>query len=264
MWTGELFESDQVEQLMAEAGIGIDPITLRDEWNSKVNQVLEIATLTRPEDGWMQTGGRKGVHTEHLGLFWQKCSFYLGLIPMQSGKKTLKYFALLALATTTLLACEKINELADVTFETTFEEMFSVNVPVATEPDGSAVFSESATIDLNDGDVKDYVDQLKNIVVKTVRLELISYSGPAGAEVSGEIDLGGGYALAIPPTNMQEALDNGTVIDMSDQAGAFNYLKDELLNQKMISYSLNGVVSEVPAQAEFKLTYTIDVTANPL
>lgn len=178
--------------------------------------------------------------------------------------KTLKYFTLLAVAMITVSACEEINELADVTFETTFEEMFSVNVPVATEPDGSAIFSESASIDLNDGDVKDYVDQLKNIVVKAVRLEIISYSGPVDAQVSGEIDLGGGYALAIPPTNMQEALDNGTVIDMSDQAGAFNYLKDELLNQKMISYSLNAIISDVPAQAEFKLTYTIDVTANPL
>ncbi len=75
MWTGELFESDQVEQLMAEAGIGIDPQTLRDEWNSKVNQVLEIATLNRPEDGWMQTGGRKGVHTEHLGFILAEMQF---------------------------------------------------------------------------------------------------------------------------------------------------------------------------------------------
>ncbi len=75
MWTGELFESDQVEQMMAEAGVGIDPKTLRDEWNSKVNQVLEIATLNRPEDGWMQTGGRKGVHAEHLGYILAEMQF---------------------------------------------------------------------------------------------------------------------------------------------------------------------------------------------
>jgi len=68
MWTGEMFETTTVETMMATAGIGIDPATLRNEWNSKVNQVLDIATLTRPADGWMQTGGRKGVHTEHLGF----------------------------------------------------------------------------------------------------------------------------------------------------------------------------------------------------
>lgn len=75
MWTGELFESDEVEQMMAAAGIGIDPKTLRDQWNSKVNQVLEIATLNRPEDGWMQTGGRKGVHTEHIGFMLAEMQF---------------------------------------------------------------------------------------------------------------------------------------------------------------------------------------------
>lgn len=75
MWTGELFESDQIEKMMAEAGIGVDPLTLRDEWNSKVNQVLDIATLKRPEDGWMQTGGRKGVHTEHLGFVLAEMQF---------------------------------------------------------------------------------------------------------------------------------------------------------------------------------------------
>ena len=29
--------------------------------------VLEEATLTRPEDGWMASGGKEGRHTEHLG-----------------------------------------------------------------------------------------------------------------------------------------------------------------------------------------------------
>lgn len=75
MWTGEMFESDEVEQQMAEAGIGVDPKSLRDAWNSKVNEVLEIATLKRPEDGWMQTGGRKGVHTEHLGYILAEMQF---------------------------------------------------------------------------------------------------------------------------------------------------------------------------------------------
>ena len=66
-WTGELFEVDQVERMMAEAGIGVNPESIKDAWNSKVNQVLDIATLQRPADCWMQTGGRKGVHSEHLG-----------------------------------------------------------------------------------------------------------------------------------------------------------------------------------------------------
>jgi ring-1,2-phenylacetyl-CoA epoxidase subunit PaaC len=40
----------------------------RDGWLSTVDAVLAEATLERPADGWRPTGGRTGVHTEHLSL----------------------------------------------------------------------------------------------------------------------------------------------------------------------------------------------------
>jgi ring-1,2-phenylacetyl-CoA epoxidase subunit PaaC len=40
---------------------------VRAPWLHAVGQVLARATLQQPEDGWMQTGGRVGRHTEHLG-----------------------------------------------------------------------------------------------------------------------------------------------------------------------------------------------------
>ena len=39
----------------------------RASWLLAVAPVLRRATLAQPEDGWMQTGGREGRHTEHLG-----------------------------------------------------------------------------------------------------------------------------------------------------------------------------------------------------
>jgi ring-1,2-phenylacetyl-CoA epoxidase subunit PaaC len=38
----------------------------RADWLSTVDAVLSEATLERPADGWRPTGGRAGVHTEHL------------------------------------------------------------------------------------------------------------------------------------------------------------------------------------------------------
>lgn len=67
MWTGELFEMDDVDSLLIKEGIGIDLILLKDAWYNQVHTTLTEATLTMPEDGYMQTGGRKGVHTENLG-----------------------------------------------------------------------------------------------------------------------------------------------------------------------------------------------------
>ena len=39
----------------------------RAAWLDAVGPVLSRATLTQPADGWMQSGGREGRHTEHLG-----------------------------------------------------------------------------------------------------------------------------------------------------------------------------------------------------
>jgi ring-1,2-phenylacetyl-CoA epoxidase subunit PaaC len=39
----------------------------REIWLRAVAPVLGRATLQQPKDGWMQSGGRSGRHTEHLG-----------------------------------------------------------------------------------------------------------------------------------------------------------------------------------------------------
>lgn len=67
-YTGELFEADDVEAYVCEAGIGVDLTKVQALWNERVNAVLEQATLTRPKDGWMQAGGKKGIHGEPMGL----------------------------------------------------------------------------------------------------------------------------------------------------------------------------------------------------
>ena len=66
-FTGELTTPAAYEQTLAAAGIAIDPASFKNEWHNKVNEVLQEATLTLPDNGWMQSGGKQGRHTEHLG-----------------------------------------------------------------------------------------------------------------------------------------------------------------------------------------------------
>jgi ring-1,2-phenylacetyl-CoA epoxidase subunit PaaC len=66
-FTGELFESDEIEQQLVTEGIAVDRRTLRDAWRGEVTRILAAATLKVPDDGFMQRGGREGRHTEHLG-----------------------------------------------------------------------------------------------------------------------------------------------------------------------------------------------------
>src|SRR5215469_10738863 len=63
-YSGELFTA---EPSPIDVRILPDPAAIRDTWNTTIASVIARATLTRPSDGWMQSGGRVGRHTEHLG-----------------------------------------------------------------------------------------------------------------------------------------------------------------------------------------------------
>jgi ring-1,2-phenylacetyl-CoA epoxidase subunit PaaC len=67
MYTGELFEADADVRALAAAGVAVDPAGLRAAWDATVDRALGEATLARPAQRWMQSGGRHGRHTEHLG-----------------------------------------------------------------------------------------------------------------------------------------------------------------------------------------------------
>jgi ring-1,2-phenylacetyl-CoA epoxidase subunit PaaC len=66
-YTGELFLTDATDTTMIEARIIPDPASLHAAWNATIDATMARATLIRPADGWMQSGGRTGRHTEHLG-----------------------------------------------------------------------------------------------------------------------------------------------------------------------------------------------------
>ncbi len=67
MYTGELFEMDMADVILVEKGKAVDLMMVKPKWNSRICSVLNEATLSVPQDGYMQTGSRKGIHTEHLG-----------------------------------------------------------------------------------------------------------------------------------------------------------------------------------------------------
>jgi len=59
-YTGEFFIASEYEI--------IDVAALKNEWLEKVKSIFDEATLSLPENTFMQTGGKTGVHTEHLGF----------------------------------------------------------------------------------------------------------------------------------------------------------------------------------------------------
>lgn len=67
IYTDEFFEADAIEKGLIAAGIAPDPALVRAEFEATLARVLDEATLVLPRVGSGQSGGRSGLHTEHLG-----------------------------------------------------------------------------------------------------------------------------------------------------------------------------------------------------
>jgi ring-1,2-phenylacetyl-CoA epoxidase subunit PaaC len=66
-YTGEFFEMDELDEKMLKEKIGVNNKNLKKDWNKLVDETLNKAKLKKPEDGYMMTGSRKGIHTEMFG-----------------------------------------------------------------------------------------------------------------------------------------------------------------------------------------------------
>jgi ring-1,2-phenylacetyl-CoA epoxidase subunit PaaC len=71
----ELFEADDLDREVASSGFGVDPSTLRADFDAAVDDVLARATLKRPVERHGQRGGREGRHSEHLGHMLAELQF---------------------------------------------------------------------------------------------------------------------------------------------------------------------------------------------
>ncbi|MEO5984890.1 MAG: 1,2-phenylacetyl-CoA epoxidase subunit PaaC, partial [Ferruginibacter sp.] len=63
MYTGELFEPAKYESAATT-----DFSQLKDKWTEQISTAFQEAGLVIPEKVFMQSGGKEGKHTEHLGF----------------------------------------------------------------------------------------------------------------------------------------------------------------------------------------------------
>jgi len=66
-YRGELFVPTDIEQEMADKGIGVEVSAFKETYEKNIARIIEEATLKIPESTWVQKGGKEGKHTEHMG-----------------------------------------------------------------------------------------------------------------------------------------------------------------------------------------------------
>lgn len=67
MFTGEMFQPASFEL--------IDVSSLKADWMKKIETVFTEATLDIPKQTWMQSSGKEGRHTEHLGYLLSEMQY---------------------------------------------------------------------------------------------------------------------------------------------------------------------------------------------
>lgn len=75
MYSGEMLKPDALDAEAAAAGLGADLNAVAVSWKQIVESTLAQATLTVPESTWMQSGGKQGRHSEHLGYILAELQF---------------------------------------------------------------------------------------------------------------------------------------------------------------------------------------------
>jgi ring-1,2-phenylacetyl-CoA epoxidase subunit PaaC len=75
-YTGEMFNYDAVDNAKAEQVVAPPADELRASFLEHVAEIFAEATLAMPPaDAWMHRGGKKGVHSEHLGYILAEMQF---------------------------------------------------------------------------------------------------------------------------------------------------------------------------------------------
>lgn len=74
-YTGELTQASGYELSAMSEGYGVNLSIIKNSWEEKIKSVFEEATLTVPKNTWMQSGGKEGRHTEHLGFILAEMQF---------------------------------------------------------------------------------------------------------------------------------------------------------------------------------------------
>lgn len=76
MYTGEMFSSDALDLAMQQQGVAPAADLVRTQWLQHVQEIFSEATLQLPDaNAWMQSGGKQGKHSEHLGYVLAEMQF---------------------------------------------------------------------------------------------------------------------------------------------------------------------------------------------
>ncbi len=83
MYSGELLQMSKIEEALLSEGIAVDLSNLKNDCEKKMESVLAEANIEKPENVFMQTGGKEGLHSEHFGYILSELQYLQRAYPGQ-------------------------------------------------------------------------------------------------------------------------------------------------------------------------------------
>ncbi len=80
-YTDELFDMTEADKAMVEEGIGVDVSKFKEKYYVEVSDLLNEANLKTPESKYFTRGGKKGIHSEHMGYILSELQYMQRTFP---------------------------------------------------------------------------------------------------------------------------------------------------------------------------------------
>lgn len=158
-----------------------------------------------------------------------------------------------------ITSCD-IENLADKEINTPVSHNFTVVVH------GQKKFGKTEIVSIDKGDVKEYLDKIKNVKIQKMTYQITNFSGNPNCTINSfKAYLGGEQVLNEVNVNPKEFSDNKTVFEVKNTE-ALNKASTKLQNNKSINVVYDGSVTSTESMAQFqiKVYMSIVVVANPL
>lgn len=80
-FTDELFTPSEADKALISEGISIDLSVIKEKWLQKINEILYLSHLSKPENEFQLFGGKNGRHSEYMGFMLTDIQFLTNKYP---------------------------------------------------------------------------------------------------------------------------------------------------------------------------------------
>jgi hypothetical protein len=151
-----------------------------------------------------------------------------------------------------------VDDLLDISFNTTITENYAVTVP-----GGPIPLIQSIPLNLDNADTSQYLDKLKSVEIKKMTYKIIDFSGDAEGKLTLNLLADDVPLNSITDINVKNAADAGTVFEVTDKTALTN-AANSLLKNKTINLNTTGQAVSEGMSFKFLITLDLGVVANPL